>query len=101
MAVIIGGLIVIWLGLSVSAAMLRWLGVELHYLARLIAPLLLAVLESFLFFLAIPGTALLPDNWHWPLAGGLIAAAWLINGCEAGVYWYQQRPPKETPQTEL
>ena len=41
MAVIIGGLIVIWLGLGMGGAVLRWLGIELHYPARLAAPLLL------------------------------------------------------------
>ncbi len=100
MAVIIGALIVIWLGLSMSAAMLRWLGVELHHLARIIAPLLLAVLETVLFLLAIPGTELLPESWHWPLTGSLIAAAWLINGGVSGWYWYQHRPAKEAPQAE-
>lgn len=100
MAVIIGGLIVIWLGLSMSAAMLRWLGIELHYLARLIAPLLLAVVETVLFLLVIPGTDLLTENWHWPLAGGLTAAAWLINGGVSGLYWYQNRPVAEEPQAE-
>ena len=100
MAVIIGGLIVIWLGLSMSAAMLRWLGVELHYLARLMAPLLLAAVETVLFLLAIPGTNLLAESWHWPLAGGLTAAAWLINGGVSGWYWYQNRPQVEEPQAE-
>ena len=60
MAVIIGGLIVIWLGLGMGAAVLRWLGIELHYPARLAAPLLLALLETLLFLLFVPGTDLLP-----------------------------------------
>ncbi len=42
MAVVIGGVIIIWLGLTMGAAGLRWLGVELHYPARLAAPVLLA-----------------------------------------------------------
>lgn len=100
MAVIIGGLIVVWLGLSMSVALLRWLGIELHYLARIIAPLLLAVLETVLFVLVIPGSDLLAEGWHWPLTGGLIAAAWLINGGVGAGYWYQHRPPKEVPQAE-
>ena len=62
MAVIIGGLIVIWLGLGMGAAVLRWLGIELHYPARLAAPLLLALLETLLFLLFVPGTDLLADQ---------------------------------------
>ncbi|MED5388397.1 MAG: hypothetical protein VX793_06070 [Pseudomonadota bacterium] len=100
MAVIIGGLIVIWLGLTMAAAGLRWLGVELHYPARLAGPLVLAVLESVLFLLFIPGTTLLPEGWHWPMAGGLTAAAWMINGAVSGLDWYRHRPQTETPATE-
>lgn len=100
MAIIIGGLIVIWLGLTMAAAMLRWLGIELHYPARIIAPLLLAMVETLVFLFVIPGTERLPESWHWPMAGGLVAAAWLINGGVAGVYWHQHRPPKETQQAE-
>ena len=51
MAVVIGGVIIIWLGLTMGAAGLRWLGVELHYPARLATPVLLAVLETVLFLL--------------------------------------------------
>lgn len=91
-AVIIGGLIVIWLGLTMAAALLRWLGVELHFWARVTAPLLLAVLETLLFALFIPGTELLEASLHWPLAGCLIAVAWLVNAAVGGLYWYRQRP---------
>lgn len=98
MAVIVGGFIVIWLSLTMSAALLRWLGIELHFPARISAPLLLAVLETVVFLLAIPGTALLAQGWHWPVTGGLVAAAWLVNGGVSGWYWYQQRPPAEAPQ---
>ncbi len=56
MAVVIGGIIIIWLGLTMGAAGLRRLGVELHYPARLLAPVLLAVLEPLLFLLFVPGT---------------------------------------------
>ncbi|MCG8439582.1 MAG: hypothetical protein MI751_15975 [Pseudomonadales bacterium] len=100
MAVIIGGLIVIWLGLTMAAAMLRWLGIELHYLARIIAPLLLAAMETAMFLLAIPGTERLPLAWHWPMTGGLIAAAWLVNGAVSGLYWFQQRPPQNEAVSE-
>ncbi|WP_290522705.1 hypothetical protein [Alcanivorax sp.] len=100
MAMIIGGLMVIGLGLSMGAALLRWLGIELHYPARIAAPLLLAALETLLFLLAIPGSALVAESWHWPLTGGLIAAAWLINGGVGGLYWYQHRPPREAPQPD-
>ena len=100
MAVIIGGLIIIWLGLTMAAAWLRWLGIELHYLARILAPLLLAVLETVLFVLAIPGTDLLPASWHWPMAGGLIAAAWVMNGGVSAWFWHQNRPQEEAPQAE-
>ena len=100
MAVIIGGLIVIWLGLTVGAALLRWLDIELHYLARIIAPVLLAILETILFLLAIPGTDLLPEAWHWPMAGGLVATAWLVNGGVSGWFWYRDRPEADDPQVE-
>lgn len=100
MAVIIGGLIIIWLGLAMAAALLRWLGIELHYRARILAPVLLAVLQTLLFLLAIPDTNLLPASWHWPMAGGLTAAAWLINGGVSGWYWYQNRPVTEDAQPE-
>ncbi len=53
MAVVIGGVIIIGLGLTMGAAGLRWLGVELHYPARLVAPVLLAVLETLLFLLFV------------------------------------------------
>lgn len=95
MAVVIGGVIIIWLGLSMGAAGLRWLSMELHYPTRLVAPVLLAVLETLLFLLFVPGTELLPQSWGWPMAGGLIAAAWLINGAVAGLDWYHNRPVKE------
>ena len=100
MAVVIGGIIIIWLGLTMGAAGLRWLGVELHYPARLVAPVLLAVLQTLLFLLFVPGTALLPQSWGWPMAGGLVAAAWLINGAVAGLDWHRNRPVKESPATE-
>jgi len=99
-AVIIGGLIVIWLGLGMGGAVLRWLGIELHYPARLAAPLLLAVLETVLFLVFVPGTDLLPETWGWPMASGLVAAAWLINGAVSGLDWYRNRPVKESPATE-
>jgi hypothetical protein len=85
MAVVIGGIIIIWLGLTMGAAGLRWLGVELHYPARLVF---------------VPGTELLPQSWGWPMAGGLVAAAWLINGAVAGLDWHRNRPVKESPATE-
>ena len=94
MAVIIGALIVIGLGLSMSAAMLRWLGIELHFWARLVAPLLLALLETILFLAFVPSSDLLPENGGWPMTAGLITAAWLINGAVSGLYWFQQRPAK-------
>ena len=56
---------------------------------------LLAVLETVLFLLFVPGTALLPPSWGWPMAGGLVAAAWLINGAVAGLDWHRNRPVKE------
>ena len=100
MAVIIGGLIVIWLGLGMGGAALRWLGIELHYPARLAAPMLLAVLETVLFLVFVPGTELLPETWGWPMAGGLVAAAWLINGAVSGLDWYRNRLVKVPPVTE-
>ena len=100
MAVMIGGLIVIWLSLTMGRALLRWLDIELHYPFRLVGPVLLALLETLLFLLLVPGTELLPANWGWPMAGGLTAAAWLINGTVAGLDWHGNRPPKATPAPE-
>lgn len=100
MAVIIGGLIVIWLGLTMAAALLRWLDIELHYRAHIIAPLFLAVVETVVFLLAIPGTSRLPSSWHWPMAGGLVAAAWLVNGLVSTRYWFNRRQPKSEMDTE-
>ncbi|WP_287962907.1 hypothetical protein [Alcanivorax sp.] len=100
MAVGIGGVIIIWLGLTMGAAMLRWLGVALHYPARLAAPLLLAVLETVLFLWFVPGTELLPQSSGWPMAGGLAAAAWLINGVVSGLDWHRNRPVKDARVTD-
>ena len=66
----------------------------------LAAPLLLAVLETVLFLVFVPGTDLLPETSGWPMAGGLVAAAWLINGAVSGLDWYRNRPVKESPATE-
>ena len=66
----------------------------------LVAPVLVALLESLLFLLFVPGTELLPQSWGWPMAGGLVAAAWLINGAVAGLDWHRNRPVKESPATE-
>ena len=70
MAVIIGGLIVIWLGLGMGGAALRWLGIELHYPARLAAPMLLAVLETVLFlvFVPVPSCCRKLGAGPWPAA---------------------------------
>ncbi|MDX1803875.1 MAG: hypothetical protein R3292_07315 [Alcanivorax sp.] len=91
MTVVVGGLIIIWLGLTMGAALLRALGVQLHLPAQLAAPLLLALLETLLFLLFIPRTSLVPESWGWPLAGGLTGAAWLINATISGHYWYRHR----------
>ncbi|EKF74216.1 hypothetical protein A11A3_09460 [Alcanivorax hongdengensis A-11-3] len=96
-AVIIGALIVIWLGLAMGAALLRWLGVQLHYPARLVAPLLLALVETVLFLLFVPQSELLPEGYRWPVAGVLVAMAWLVNGTVSALDWYRQHPPAEGP----
>ncbi|ASK34760.1 hypothetical protein CEK62_10390 [Alcanivorax sp. N3-2A] len=82
-AVIVGGVIVIWLGLSAGRALLLWVGVRLHWPATLAAPLLLALIESLLFLAAVPKGDLLPEPQRTPALLTLIALAWVINGAVA------------------
>ncbi|AFT71644.1 hypothetical protein B5T_03377 [Alloalcanivorax dieselolei B5] len=83
MAVLTGGLIIIWLALSAGRTLLNYLQVELHRPAAIAAPLLLAVLESVLFLCQVRGTSLLPES-EVPLALSLLLAlTWGINGLVA------------------
>lgn len=86
-AVMAGGVIVIWLGLSGGRALLHWLGVQLHRPAKLIAPLLLALLESLLFLACIPTAELLPEPRRLPVTLALIALAWLLNGAASALIY--------------
>ncbi len=86
-AVLVGGIIMIWLALSGGRALLTAGGIQLHWPADLAAPLLLAVLETVLFLLTLPNTPLLAEALRWPAAGALVALAWLINGAVAGRLW--------------
>lgn len=86
-AVIIGGVIVIWLGLSGGRALLAWREVELHPPVDVLAPLFLALIETLLFALAVPAGDLLPENRRWPAAIALMVLAWLINGAVAVWVW--------------
>ncbi|WP_133491372.1 hypothetical protein [Alcanivorax sp. 24] len=83
MAVLAGGLIIIWLALSAGRTMLHYLHVELHRPAAIAAPLLLAVLESVLFLCQLPGTSLLPESEATLALPLLLALAWGINGLVA------------------
>lgn len=89
-AVLIGGVIVIWLGLSGGRAFLAWQGIELHRPVNQLAPLLLAILETVLFAVAVPVGALLPADQRGPMVITLIALAWLVNG--AAAVWVWRRP---------
>jgi len=90
-AVLAGGIIVIWLALSGGRALLNAGGIQLHWPAVLAAPLLLAALETPLFLLTVPDAALLDEARRWPVAGALVALAWLINGAVAGRLWLARR----------
>jgi len=90
-AVLAGGIIVIWLALSGGRALLNAGGIQLHWPADLVAPLLLASLETLVFLLAVPNTTLLDEPQRWPAAGTLVALAWLINGAVAGRLWMSRR----------
>lgn len=90
-AVLAGGLIVIWLGLSGSRAVLVQLGVRLHWPARAIAPLIPALIETPLFLLTIPTGNLLPESQRWPVAVTLTLASWLISAVVAG--WVARQRP--------
>lgn len=90
-AVLVGGIILIWLALNGGRALLNAGGIQLHWPADLVAPLLLAALETTLFLLALPDTPLLDDALRWPAAGILVALAWLINGAVAGRLWLRRR----------
>ncbi|MCC4310078.1 hypothetical protein LL252_16000 [Alcanivorax marinus] len=82
-AVLAGGVIMIWLALSGARALLAAGSVTLHRNAAVIAPLLLAALETPLFLLAVPAGDLLPEAQRWPVAWALVALAWLVNGAVA------------------
>lgn len=90
-AVLAGGIMVIWLALSGGRALLNAGGIQLHWPADLVAPLLLAILQTLLFLLTVPDTALLVEAHRWPVAGVLVALAWLINGAVAGRVWRRHR----------
>ncbi len=90
-AVLAGGIIVIWLALSGGRALLNAGGIQLHWPADLVAPLLLAALETLLFLLTVPDAPLLEEARRWPVAGTLVALAWLINGAVAGRLWLRHR----------
>lgn len=92
-AVLIGGVIVIWLALSGGRALLTWLGVELQPPADLLAPLFLALIETVLFLLSVPAGDLLPQGQRWPLAITLTVLAWLINGAVSGWMFRRTRRP--------
>lgn len=94
-AVIVGGVIVIWLGLSGGRALLHWLAVELHRPADLIAPLLLALLESLLFLACVPAGDLLPEPRRLPVTLALIALAWLLNGAASALIYRRQAASKQ------
>lgn len=90
-AVLVGGLIVIWLGLSGSRAVLVQLGVRLHGPARVVAPLVPALIETPLFLLTIPAGDVLPEHQRWPVAVVLTLASWLISAIIAG--WVARQRP--------
>ncbi len=90
-AVLAGGIIVIWLALSGGRALLNAAGIQLHWPADLLAPLLLAAFETLLFLLTVPDALLLEETRRWPIAGTLVALAWLINGAVAGRLWLRHR----------
>lgn len=90
-AVLIGGVIVIWLALSGGRALLAWLGVELLSPADLLAPLFLALIETALFLLSVPAGDLLPQAQRWPLAITLTVLAWLINGAVSVLVFRRRR----------
>lgn len=90
-AVVIGGVIVIWLALSGGRALLSWLDMELHPPVDLLAPLWLALLETVLFLLAVPAGDLLPEGRRWPMAIVLTVLAWLINGAVSGWIFRRRR----------
>ena len=90
-AVLVGGIIIIWLALSGGRALLSAGGIQLHWPADLVAPLLLAVLETLLFLLTVPDAPLLEEARRWPVAGALVALAWVINGAVAGRLWVARR----------
>ena len=92
-AVLIGGVIVIWLALSGGRALLSWLGVELLPPADLLAPLFLALIETVAFLLAVPAGDVLPEAQRWPLAIALTVLAWLINGAVVGWIYRRTRLP--------
>ncbi|MCU5781400.1 hypothetical protein MA04_00700 [Alcanivorax balearicus MACL04] len=83
MAVLTGGLIIIWLALSAGRTLLDYLHVELHRPAAIAAPLLLAVLESVLFLCQVPRTSLLPESGATLALSLLLALTWGINGTVA------------------
>mgnify|MGYP000055063693 CR=1 FL=1 len=83
-AVLVGGIILIWLALSGGRAVLNGAGIQLHRPAAMAAPLLLAALESAFFLLTLPTTPLLDESLRWPAAGALTVLAWAINGAMAG-----------------
>lgn len=90
-AVIVGGVIVIWLGLSGGRAVLQWLAIQLHGPAALIAPLVLALVETLLFLASVPSGDLFPEPQRLPATVALIALAWLINGVASGVVLRRHR----------
>lgn len=90
-AVLVGGIILIWLALSGGRTLLASTGVQLHWPLDLAMPLLLAGLESVLFLVTVPGTALLDASLGWPVAIALVVLAWLINGTVSARLWLRHR----------
>lgn len=91
MAVLAGGVIVIWLGLSGGRAVLTSLGVRLHSPASRVAPLIPALIETPLFLCLIPGSALLPQHQGWPVAIALTLIAWLVGITLAVRQWRSEQ----------
>ena len=92
-AVLVGGIIVIWLALSGGRALLNSAGIELHRPALLAAPIVLAAFETLLFGLTVPAAPLLEESQRGLATGLLIALAWVINGAVPVRLWLRAGTP--------
>ncbi len=95
-AVLVGGIIVIWLALSGGRALLNGAGIQLHQPALLAAPILLALLETLLFLPAALTSSLLDDSQRGLAGGLLVALVWGINGAVSVRRWLLARNPRPT-----